>query len=98
MRQHFDLAAQPRGVGLQQLDLVEELDEALALQLRFERRDAVVELLLDLGQPLVGRLDALARLVVVEQRRARGRRADRSKDERRGNRADAGEAERHSPT
>jgi hypothetical protein len=42
--------------------------------LRLELREPVVELLLELRQPLVGKLDALARFFIVEQRCASGRR------------------------
>src|SRR6185295_5425838 len=56
VRQHLDLAAQPRAVALQQLDLVEQLDEALRLELRLERGNTVIELLLDDVEPLVGGL------------------------------------------
>jgi hypothetical protein len=69
--QHLDLATQPRRLGLQQLHLIEELDEALAFELRFQRGDAIVELLLDLRETLIRRLDALARLFVIEQCRVR---------------------------
>ena len=43
-----------------------------------ERGDAFVELLLHLRHTLVGGLDALARLVVVEERGARGKREERA--------------------
>jgi hypothetical protein len=54
--QHLDLAAHARHVRLYLLDLVEQIDQPLALELRLERGDAILELLLDLGQPLAGRL------------------------------------------
>jgi hypothetical protein len=96
--EHLDLATQPGRVGLQQLDLVEELDQTLALQLRFERRHAVLELLLQLGDALVGRLDALAGFLVVEQGRARGRRGQRRQQQRRREHAGGKARGRHSPT
>ena len=86
--QHLDLPAQTCATSaLQLLDLAEELDQTLALQLLLERGDAVVELLLDLRQPLVGGLDPLARLVVVEERGARGERDEHSGERERRERA-----------
>src|SRR4029434_6074511 len=93
--QHFDLAAELRDVGLQLLDLAEKLDQSLALELRFERGDAVFELPLDLRHALVGRFDTLARLVVVEQRGARRKReAQSDQRERRKTRPAAGQRRR----
>ena len=66
-----------RDLGLQLLDLAEELDQALVLQLRLDRGEAVLDLLLDLRQAEVGLLDAPAGFVVVEERGARGQRDER---------------------
>ena len=80
--QHFHLAAQTRGIRFQQLDLVEELDQPLRLQLRLERRETILELLLQLRQALVGGFDALARFFVIEQGRPRRRGEKRQRNER----------------
>ena len=94
--QHLDLPAQPRDVALDLLDAVEEIDQALAAQLLLERRDAVVELLLHLREALVRVGDALARLLVIEQRGVR-RLRERSERERQSN-PTHGHHTAHSPT
>ena len=70
VRQHFDLAADLRDVGLDGLEVAQEV-EPLVLRLLLERGEPRFEILLQLVEPRVGRRDALARFVVVEQRGVR---------------------------
>ena len=68
----LDLPAQFRKIALQQLDLRAEIGEPAAFRLLLEERQPVLELALHLHDPLVRRLDAPPRLVIVEQCCVRG--------------------------
>ncbi len=70
---HFHLSPQTRDIGLDLLDLIEEVDQPAALELGLERRNPVFELPLDLRQARAGFVDPPARLVVIEKRRMRER-------------------------
>jgi hypothetical protein len=99
--EHFILSAQAGDVRLDLLDIAKHVEHPRVL--RFQPLEALRQLLLELLHANAQRVDALARLVVVEQRRARrGRRErDRKHDRRRDRRAfRSGASPRHaySPT
>jgi hypothetical protein len=74
----FDLAAELGDIGLDLLDRVEQVHQPLTLQLLVD----LVDLLRELRHPLVGRIDALARLLIVEEAgtRERCKRTQRESD------------------
>ena len=70
--QYFVLAAQFGDVGLDVFDVLQQIHQALALERRLERANALVERALELVDAALEHIDAMARLIVIKYARVRG--------------------------